>query len=255
MNSTLRKVRAVATRIAVGGVIVACGPAAVVTPPASAPTAVATTAPASAPTAVASPSAPGNPSPQAAHLTVGGSDVGGSPLGLTVKLPADWQPFDNGADIGTSAPPAGMAFVVSVVDDTFSDPCAHIERDPKVGPTIADLAKALTEIPNTTATAPVLTTIAGHQATYVEISIPASLPCAPSEFYLWQDSPHAYWWVQGLNETARVWILEVAGLRVAFLTHAYPGSGADPKTRFQQILDSAVFDNAATGSSASPTAP
>ena len=253
MKSTLRTV-AIAAGMTVAGAIVACSPAAVATPPASAPSAVVTTPPTSAPTAAASPSASGSASPQAAHLTVAGSEVSGSPLGLTVKLPPDWQPFDNGADIGTSGPPAGMAFVVSVVDDTFADPCAHLQRDPKVGPTVADLAKALTAIPHTTATAPVQTTIAGHQATYVEIAIPASLPCAPSEFYLWQDSPHAYWWVQGLNETARVWILEVAGRRVAFLTHAYPGSGGDAKARFQAILDSVVFDSAATSNSASPAA-
>ena len=34
-------------------------------------------------------------------------------------------------------------------------------------------------------------------------------------------SPGGDWWVQGLNETARIWIIEVDGQRVAFLTHAY----------------------------------
>ena len=147
-----------------------------------------------------------------------------------------------GAHRGTSSPPAGMAFVVSIVDDTFADPCSHSERSPKVGPTVADLAKALGEIPDTTATDPVQTTIAGHAATYVEIAIPASLPCAPSQFYLWQDSPGGNWWVQGFNETARVWIFEVGGRRVTFLAHSYPGSGTDAKSVFQKILDTVVFD-------------
>jgi len=49
---------------------------------------------------------------------------------------------------------------------------------------------------------------------------------------------------QGLNETARVWILEVGGRRVTFLAHSYPGSGDDPKTVFQKILDTVVFEGA-----------
>lgn len=235
MSSALKTTVAAAV-VAVGGA--ACAPAAV-TPAAVVPSAVAPAAVVVPSTAVPPTTRP-TPSQQAARLTVGGAEPA---LGLTVELPPDWQPFDYGADIGTSGPPAGMAFVVSLVDNTFADPCSHRQRSPKVGPTAADLAKALGEIPGTTATAPVQTTIAGHQATYMEIAIPASLPCAPSEFYLWQDSPGAYWWVQGLNETARVWILEVAGQRVVLLTHSYAGSGADAKAEFQKILDSIVFDS------------
>jgi hypothetical protein len=233
--------------VAVGGA--ACAPAGV-TPTAVVPSAVASPAVSSpavsgTPSAVASsaavaPTTRPTPSQQTARLT-----VAGTALGLTVELPRGWGSFDYGADIGTSGPPAGMAFIVSAVDNTFADPCSHRQRSPKVGSTTADLAKALGEIPNTTATAPVQTTIAGHPATYMEIAIPASLPCAPSEFYLWQDSPGGYWWVQGLGETARVWILEVAGQRVAFVTHSYPGSGTEAKAVFKKILDSIVFDGGA----------
>jgi hypothetical protein len=189
-------------------------------------------------------------------MTVAGSDVIGPLLGLTVELPSDWQGSQFVAERGTSSAPAGMAFVVSEVDNTFSDPCAHTQRSPKVGPTVADLATALGEIPNTTATAPVQTTIAGHPATYIEIAIPASLPCVPSEFCLWQDSPGGgcNWWVQGYGETARAWILDVAGRRVMFLGHSYPGSGQNAKAEFQTILDSVVFDATSTPPSASPAA-
>jgi hypothetical protein len=137
-----------------------------------------------------------------------------------------------------------MAFIVSIVDDTFTNPCVHFPRSPKIGPTVADLATALGEVPDTTATKPVQTTIAGHAATYIELAIPATLPCTPTDFYLWQDSPGGDWWVQGLNETARIWILEVGGRRIAFLTHAYAGSGPDPKAVFQSILDTVVFPGA-----------
>lgn len=248
MTSTLRSVFVATAIVAVAGAAIACSPAAIAPSPAVPPPAVAPSAADTpsqvAPSAVVSASPVPSASLQAAHMTVAGTDVSGPPLGLTVELPPDWQPFEFVARRGTSSPPAGMAFVVSEVDNTFADPCAHTQRRPKVGATVADLATALGEIPDTAATAPLQTTVAGRPATYIEIEIPASLPCAPSEFYLWQDSPEGYWWVQGLNETARVWILDVGGKRVTFLAHAYPGSGADARAQFQKILDSVVFDAA-----------
>lgn len=192
------------------------------------------------PSPAISPSQASSPGP--VQIKVAGTDVTGPLLRLTVTLPPDWEAIEWGADRGTSSPPAGMAFIVSLVDNTFEDPCTHVQRSPKVGPTVQDLVTALGKIPHTTATAPVKTTMAGHDATYVEVAIPAALPCDPSEFYLWQDSPNGYWWVQGLGETARIWIVEVGGRRVAFLAHAYPGSSADAKAVFQKILDSVVFD-------------
>jgi hypothetical protein len=245
VNSTIKMSFAAAF---VGLAGAACSPAAVAPSSAVAPSAVASSS------AVVSHSAQPSAGLQAAHMTVAGTDVNGPPLGLTVELPADWQASQFVANRDTSSPPAGMAFVVSEVDNTFADPCAHSQRSPKVGSTVANLATALGEIPSTTATAPVQTTIAGYPATYIEIAIPASLPCVPSEFYLWQDSPGGDWWVQGYGETARVWILDVAGKRVTFLAHSYPGSGENAKAEFQKILDSIVFDATSTPPSASPAA-
>lgn len=245
MNSTLKLVFTAAAIVASS---TACSPVTGAASSLVSPTAVALSS-VVIPTAVA-PSSAFIPSPEpsssqhAARLTVAGTDVTGSPLLLTVTLPSDWESFQFGADRGTSSPPSGMAFIVSTVDNTFKDPCAHVQRSPRIGSTVDALATALGEVPNTTATKPVQTTIAGHQATYIELAIPASLPCQPSDFYLWQDSPDGDWWVQGLNETARVWILEVGGQRVAFLAHSYPGSGDDPKAVFQKILDTVVFEGA-----------
>ena len=175
-------------------------------------------------------------------MTVAGSDLGGSPLRLTADLPVGWKNITWGAVRGDSAPPAGMAFIVSLVDDTFTDPCTQLRRTPKIGPTVEALMTALGEIPDTTATKPVKTTLAGHEATSIEIAIPGSLPCAPDHFYLWQDSPGEDWWVQGLNERIHVWVLEVGGRRVAIATHSYAGSGPAAEAELQKILDSMVFD-------------
>jgi hypothetical protein len=242
VNRTLKTAFAAAAALAVAVAGIACGPGAVAPSPVISPPVI--SPPVIPPSAMVSPSPELSSSQQGGLMTVAGTELGSSALRLTVDLPPDWQAWTYGANRGTSLPPAGMAFVVSTVDNTFEDPCSHLERSPKVGPTVEDLATALGEVPNTTATDPVKTRVAGHEATYIELAIPASLPCAPDEFYLWQDSPNADWWVQGLNETARVWILEVGSQRVAFLTHSYPDSSKDAKAEFQKILDTVVFEGA-----------
>lgn len=185
-----------------------------------------------------------SPSHQAVRMTVSGSVEAGSALGFTAEVPAGWtlEPF--GAYRGSSEPPAGIGLFVSLVDNTFKDPCLHVQRSPKVGPTAADAAAALGQIPNTTATAPIQMTFAGHAATYLELLIPASLPCPPNQFYLWQDSPNGDWWAQGLNETIRVWIFEVHGQRVVVASRSWPGTSDVAQAERQRILDSIVFDGA-----------
>ena len=187
------------------------------------------------------------PSSGSNRLVVAGTDLGGPRLELTATIPAGWvaQPFAAYPQATGSVPPAGAGFFVSVIDDTFTDPCSHTsQRSPKIGSTVADAATALGQIPHTTATKPVQTTIAGHAATYLELTIPSSLPCAPNDFYLWQDSPNGHWWVEGLNETLHVWLVDVSGQRVALTTRSWPGTTAATKAELQGLLDSIVFATA-----------
>jgi hypothetical protein len=186
-------------------------------------------------------------------MTVGGVDVTGPILHATVGLPTRWANLGWAADVNGGKPP-GVGFFLSLVDNTFKDPCTHVQRSPKVGSSVADAAAAIGEIPGTTATKPVQTTLVGHPATYLELTIPASLPCAPDQFYLWRDSPGGEWWALGLNAKIRVWILEVGGQRVAIAARSYAESSAELKTELQQVLDSIVFDVTSTAPSASPAA-
>ncbi|MGH2406727.1 MAG: hypothetical protein ACRDF7_01445 [Candidatus Limnocylindrales bacterium] len=172
---------------------------------------------------------------------VAGSAEAGSPLTFTAQLPTGWEWFGFGANRGTDGPPSGIAFIVSLVDNTFQDPCAHVERNPKIGPTVADLATALAQIPHTTATAPTPATIAGYTATSIDVTLPASLPCAPDAFWMWQDSPGGDWWAQGPNEDFTFSILEVGVQRVVITAKSHPGTSAAAKAELAQILDSIVF--------------
>jgi hypothetical protein len=172
--------------------------------------------------------------------------VAGSSLRFTAELPAGWGSFDYGANRGMLGSPteAGIAFFASLVDNTFKDPCSHLQRTPKIGSTVEALAAGLGEIPGATATEPVQTTIAGHTATYVELAIPASLPCAAEKFTLWQDSPNGDWWVLAVNEHIGVWILDVGGERVAIAARSWPSTSEDAKADLHEVLDSIVFEGA-----------
>jgi hypothetical protein len=190
---------------------------------------------------VASPSASSSPSGAAGGMFVAGTDLPGVPrLNFTADVPSGWTPFEFGARHGVAPQdPTGMAFFVSLIDNTFADPCLHTPRTPKVGSTVEAAATALGQLPGVTAKAPAQVTVAGKAATYVELLGPASLPCA--EPYLWQDSKDADWWLLAPNETVGVWILEVEGQRVAVASRSWPETPAATKAEFQAILDSIVF--------------
>ncbi len=176
-------------------------------------------------------------------MTVAGTEgKGSSPVNATADLPPGWSSDQNAADIHPYGPPAGIGFNLSLIDDTFADPCKHQVRDPKIGSTVAARAAALGEIPGVSTKAPVQTTIAGREATYIELTIPASLPCPPNQFTLWQDSPGNDWYAMGPNELWRVWILDVGGQAVALTARSFPGTTDQSNAELQQILDSIVFE-------------
>lgn len=233
MNSVRKGALAAATVVVILA-STACGQAAVVSSPTVTPATVVS------PSSAVSPLPKPSPNPQADRMTIAGSAEAGSRRQITVKLPKGWENNDMVTARGSAGPPEGMALRVTLVDNTFKDPCAHVERTPKVGSTVEALTTALREIPNATATKPVQKTIAGRTATYVELAFPASLPC--ERFYLWQDSPGGDWWLNGPDQLVQVWILEVGGQRVTLSALSYPTTPETAKAELQGILDSIVFD-------------
>ncbi len=206
--------------------------------------------PGASPSPVISPSPEPSPSSSAVRMTVAGVPDGTPPT-LTVQLPAGWELGGSSANFNS----ADINAFVSLVDNTFSDPCAHVERVPKLGPTVADLATALGEIPGTTATDPVQTTVAGLAATNMEVTLPAALPCALDQFYYWQIAPDDDWWPTRPEERLRVWIVEVGGERVAIAARIDPNTSEAEKAELQGIVDSVVFNTTSPQPSATPAAP
>jgi hypothetical protein len=176
-------------------------------------------------------------------MTVAGTE-GGAPVRFTIDLPSGWsRVFPHlAAEEGDQDPPP--RFFASVVDNTFSDPCAHIPREPQVEPTADGVVAALSAIPGTTATAPLATTLGDHEATYLELATLDGVPCAPERFYWWQDSPGQVFWGLSEDETLRVWVLDVAdsdGRPVVITAREYPDTSESSRIGLEAALGTIVF--------------
>jgi hypothetical protein len=182
---------------------------------------------------------PDNPSLQRGSVTFAGTN-----LHATVELPAGWESSEFGISNGKDADAGGLAAVFTIVYNTFAQPCTHTPRSKTVQQTVDSVAAALGEIPNTTATEPVRRTVAGKEATYIQLTLPDPLPCGGCNFYLWQDSPPGDWWALAGGEVIQIWIFEIEGQPVTIAARSWPSTSAETKAEFQTVLDSIVFEPA-----------
>jgi hypothetical protein len=123
-------------------------------------------------------------------------------------------------------------------DNVYSDPCTHTPMTPRVGPSAADLASAMTMIPGTVASGPIDTTVGGFPAKYLVLTLENDIGCQPDTFYLWdsegEGSGNGPRWPDATGSTIRVWIVDVDGVRfvidsdVWMPTNAQLQQGDDP---------------------------
>ena len=166
----------------------------------------------------------------------------GSDVQLSALVPEGWQSFGDGSlsftavRRGTTAPTTGMSVYFYAPRTTYPDPCQEVDPTQPVGPSVDDFVQALREIPHITTTDPEQTTFAGLPATYLVMTTDDSLPCAPSQFYIWDGN-----YTQGVGQVVRVWVLDVDGTRVAVSALSYPEATADALAEQQSLLDSIEF--------------
>ena len=123
-----------------------------------------------------------------------------------------------------------------VFDRVSTDPCAG--EATAVGPSVDDLATAMTTIPGTEALEPTDVTVGGLPAKLVEFTINDDIPCNPSKFWIYgQGSAYP----NALDSTIRTWIFEVDGKRTGIHTDVM---GANPElwAEIQQVIDSVEFE-------------
>lgn len=193
--------------------------------------------PSPSPSSSPTPSLSASPSSGASRMTIAGTTIT-----FGVELPAGWQNSSYAANPGQSGQPRDVAFFAAFVDNTYLDPCAHVEREPKVERTVEAVVAALRELPGMTSTEPIATTIAGLDATYLELTAPGTLPCSPDAFYLWKDSPTAYWWLAEPAELLRIWVVERNGVPIAFTARSWPRTSEAAKAELVAILETIELD-------------
>ena len=123
-----------------------------------------------------------------------------------------------------------------VFDEVATDPCAVEART--VGPSVDDLATAMTTIPGTTALPPTDATVGGLPAKVVEFSIDDDIPCDAQRFMLFGEAS-AY--PNSTGSTIKVWIFEVNGKRTGIHTDRV-SSNLQLEQEIQQIVDSVRFE-------------
>ena len=182
--------------------------------------------------------------------------VAGSNTGVTIELPAGWDNREVVASPVSEDPAEAAVLFLTRVGNTFEDPCANIERDPPIDPTVEAAATALGEIPGTLATAPVETTIGAYDATYLELTIPGSLPCEPGPFNLIKETPggEPSFWAVERDEVILFWIVDVGGEPTAIAGRTFATTSDATRAELEAIVDTIVFDEPSTPSSASPGA-
>ena len=174
-----------------------------------------------------------------------GTYVAGDPFSLrvTFTLPAGWLGSIGGpyfVRLGWADKPGGISF--SIFDKVSADPC-HPEQgflDPPPGPSVADLAGAVANMPGIEVTGVSSVSVAGYSGTQFTMSAPDSFAACTLSldgFVIWQ-LPLGVTRSMAPGERDRVWILDVAGQRLVIVA-----SDALDYTDAQRAELQAVFDS------------
>jgi hypothetical protein len=243
MNTVAKLATALAAVVVAAVVVVNLLPS---TGPGVGPTPSPSLSPSPAPSAA--PSAASIVFPPDGPLAVGRQSMTRGGIRLSVNVPAGWhsdQGFFISKDGGLGPDGASFLFWDPAPVGVYADPCAQ-RAGPVVGPTTADLAAAMTTIPDTTLVSGPTDVIVGERpAKHVVLTVSEDVACGGpgDEFYLWYaDEEGAARYASALGATLSVWIVDVNGTRLSIDAESYKGAGPEIEQQIQTIVDSIVFE-------------
>jgi hypothetical protein len=110
------------------------------------------------------------------------------------------------------------------VDLIDTDPCGAGQKV-KPGPTVRDLAEAVTGQAPDRAAAPKPIRVGGYRGLYVQVRVPRDLSrCESGKFTVFAvDQTEHFWYSAGPGSVLRFWIVDVDGQRVAAAVKVVPG--------------------------------
>lgn len=219
------------------------------------PTTPAPTTPAPTPTLATPPSA--DPSPRAVGITFDPA----LPFRLLLTLPPGWSGEDGSFVVQKygGALPNGMAIATWIVGNVYTDGCnwSGTLRDPAVGPTVDDLANAISGLEDRVTTAPADVTVDGYAGKELEMTIPDVdfTTCDQGEFRSWTALDGSSRFHQGPLEHSRILILDVDGTRVLVFGRSFPGTSPADLAELNTILDTMQIDGRAASTGAPSASP
>jgi len=164
-----------------------------------------------------------------------------------VDVPAGWE-VTYGAFIHPNSASArnGMWFVAGGRGQPAfvpSHPC-HDQTFRSVGPSVSDLAVALTRLPFFESSGPTPTTVGGHQSQFVRLRIPSNADlsaCQRGRVALYRSgrSDGGTWVAGPEGGVIDLWVLEVHGTR--YTIHAQWAESADDLATLREMVESTTF--------------
>lgn len=213
------------------------------------------TAPSPSPIALPSADPSGNPASLNPGTYVAGDPF---PVRITFRVPAGWEGVVAGPNLILLDQPhgSGGSLAFSLFQTLFANPCHYSGNgllNPQPGPTVDNMATALSQLPGLTATAPTDVTLGGYQGKQLTLTAPASFAACTltpdGAFRLWQLPLGA---TQDLDpgEIDRVWILQVGSQRLEIDATQTSGEFPTDIAEIQGVLDSVQLAPPSPGSSA-----
>jgi hypothetical protein len=167
---------------------------------------------------------------------------------IIATVGAGWTSGDGALMFLRSARPDGVAFGAWPVNGTVIDPCTnHTAKEPTPPAGVEgidELAAQLATQKGTRGTATAVT-IDGYSGTLVEITVASDVDiskCKLEEgegrFYIWGSGGEGSRYVQGNEETNRVWIMNVNGTRYTFMARVPKGMTAAELAELDAVVRS-----------------
>ena len=182
------------------------------------------------------------------------------PFRLTLTLPSGWDGTDGAFVVQKpygGDPPRTLAIATWVVGNVYTDGCQWEGSllNPPLGPTVDDLANAISGLEDRETTVPVDVVLDGFVGKELEMTIPDIdfASCDNGEFRSWVDPTGIARFHQGPLEHSRILILEVGGTRVLIFGRSFPASSPADVAELDQIIDTIQIE-VVEGPTAAPLA-
>jgi hypothetical protein len=183
-------------------------------------------------------------------LVIGAADA----IGYSVEAPNGWSSVDG--HFVVRAGPGVLGMSIWDVGDVPSNPCRWKRRLRDPGPTVGDLAGALSAQKFRHASEPAPVTLAGYDGKYIEWSVPADRVVTGDadfegcddpgnghqDFVSWLGDQAGERYQQVAGQVDRLWILDVQGQTVVVDATYSPDTSEADRDELGQIVESLLFD-------------